>query len=190
MAGQTKGANLINTIAVARDRLGEQRFAELLERLPERTRELVKRRIVAVEWVALDDWMPFLQTLFAEHCRSDEVQWREWAHAFCERDFNTVYKFFLKLGSPGFIIGRAARVWRTYNDSGQLEVLSREQREKETHILMRLSDFEPYPLYAVSVQGFMEQLLAMSGAKASTVRMTARDVKNGRLVAEYAITYS
>lgn len=189
MQAQTKGANLVNTITVVRERLGEQEFNALVEELPPNTRTLLKRRIFAVEWIPLSDWMPFLEAIFVKKCASNELVWRQWARAFCERDFNSVYKMFLKLGSPDFLLDRTARVWSTYNNTGKLEIVEKGTTGNDKRITLRLMDFEPYPLYAVSIHGFIEQLLAMSGAKTTSVVMSKREVSNDRMMVEYTVVY-
>jgi len=176
--GNVKATSIIDTIDVARELLGPPTFAEVVGALPPATRSLIERRLLPVEWVPVDEWMPFIQALLDRGFRGDEEQLRRLARKVCERDFNTFYKVILKiLISPDFLLERAAKLWRTYHDSGELKVVSREKRGGRVHILLRVERLQTqYAVFGVLMQGFIEQLFHMTGARDVRVE---RQVKVG-----------
>src|SRR5690349_8031475 len=102
-----KAASLINTIDLAREVLGEPRMGELVATLPEATQALLARRLLALEWVDANDWLPFQTALFERYFAGDETAFRAFARKVCERDFNTFYKIIIRLViSPDALLER------------------------------------------------------------------------------------
>src|SRR5262245_3794962 len=124
-----KAATIANQITYLKTQLGEAAFVAMCATLPPRTRALVGRRLLAVEWIEVGDWMPFQEMLWREHCGGDELAFRRLIRQVVAIDFNGIYRFFLKtFASPAFALNRAAKVWDTYVDGGRLEVRDRTER--------------------------------------------------------------
>jgi hypothetical protein len=186
-----KAASIINTIDLAREEMGEAHFNELVATLPPETQALFARRLLAVEWIEADHWLPFQQALLYEHFEGDEMTFRAFIRKVCERDFNTFYKIIIRiLISPESLLERTAKLWSTYSDSGSLEVAAREKLEVGHRVTLKLSAFKSeYPVFGILLHAFVEQLLQMSGARAVEVRRPVNHVVLGEveteLVAEY-----
>jgi hypothetical protein len=189
--GNIKAASIIDTIEVARELLGATAFAEMVASMPPPTRALVERRILPVEWIPIDDWMPFNQVLLERHFRGDEEGLRKLARKVCERDFNTFYKVILKLLiSPDFLLERAAKLWRTYQDSGELKVVSKEVRAGRTLVRLRVERLETrYVVFGALMQAFVEQLLHMTGARELKVQREQRIGPSG-FEGDFVATYA
>ncbi len=186
-----KAASIINTIELARELVGEPRFGEMLSALPPTTQALLGRRILPVEWIEADHWLPFQQALLFEHFEGDEMPFREFTRKVCERDFNTFYKLIIRMiMSPEGLLERTAKLWATYSDSGRLEVASREKLEVGHRVTLKLTGFQSeFSVFGILLHSFVEQLLQMSGARAVEVRRPVNRVVLGEveteLVAEY-----
>ncbi len=76
MPTRIKGASLINTIGILREVLGGSRFQEIVTRCPVQTQNLIRRTLIALEWVPLEQWAPFLQAIYEHICHKDEPQFR------------------------------------------------------------------------------------------------------------------
>jgi hypothetical protein len=185
-----KAASIIDNIVVAREMLGAATLAELVAKLPAETRAIYERRLLPVEWVPVDDWMPFSQTLLEFTFKGDEEPLRRMARKVCERDFNTFYKVILKiLVSPDFLLERAAKLWRTYHDSGELRVISKEKRGARMHIHLRVEKLETrFPVFGPLMQGFIEQLFHMTGARDIHVERQVR-ISGGLLDGDFHASY-
>jgi hypothetical protein len=186
-----KAASLINTIDLARELMGEERLTELVATLPPDTQALFARRLLAVEWVEADHWLPFQQALLYEHFEGDEMSFRAFIRKVCERDFNTFYKLVIRLIlSPDMLLDRTAKLWSTYSDGGALEIASREKLPVGHRVTLKLSAFKSeHAVFGVLLHAFVEQLLHMSGARAPEVRRPVNRVVLGEveteLVAEF-----
>jgi hypothetical protein len=189
--GRLKAASIINTIELARGLVGEPRFGEMISTLPPATQALLGRRILPVEWIEADHWLPFQQAMLYEHFEGDEMPFREFIRKVCERDFNTFYKLIIRMiMSPDGLLERTAKLWSTYSDSGRLEVAGREKLEVGQRVTLKLSGFQSeYSVFGILLHAFVEQLLQMSGARAVEVRRPVNRVVLGEveteLIAEY-----
>lgn len=52
--------------------------------------------------------------------------------------FSLVYKVFIRLGNPHFILNKTAKVWRNFNNAGTLECID----EGKNKAIFRLKDFD------------------------------------------------
>ena len=73
-----------------------------------------------------------------------------------------IYKLFVKASSPGFIIQRASRIFATYYQPCQMEVLER----TETSVLLEISNMTISDIVIeYRIGGWIEKALEISGAK-------------------------
>ncbi len=162
-----KGSSVGNTIKMTRELLGDEKLNALIAPLPEPTRELFARRVFPVEWVPLDDWLPFHVALLERHFAGDEEAYRAFIRKACERNFNTIYKVFIRLlFNPEQLIGRTSAMWTTLVDTGELRIVSRDKQGDRTRMVLRI-DRVPvsHTVWGVIIHGYVEQLVAMAGAK-------------------------
>lgn len=164
--GTVKGASVGGVVAQLKQELGEGGFAELLAKMPARAAELGKRRILAVEWIPLDEWLPFNEAIFSHVCKRDTDAYIRFVRRGCERDFNLFYRMLLRIGSPAFIVEKGAQVFNKYHqDAGTYEVVERFSKEGRDHIVSRVTGFPPWEPERYVIRAFLEQLVEMSGAK-------------------------
>src|SRR5262249_4274505 len=145
---------------------------------PIETQQLLRRTLVAVEWIPLDDWAPFLTQLYERTCRRDEKAYRKFFRAVCKRDFSTVYRVYLSQPEPEIVLNKLSNIWSPYFDSGSLTLAPRSSKEAEideesppTVIALEMRDLETsHQLYAITLQAYLEQLMVMAGATRCTVQ--------------------
>lgn len=82
----------------------------------------------------------------------------------------TVYKIFLRLGSPEFMVKRFARIWGSMYDSG---VASSEARDGHAAVEVRAFG-APDPLHCEGTTGFMEECLRIVGVDGSVAHTKCR----------------
>jgi hypothetical protein len=79
-----------------------------------------------------------------------------------DANLTTIYRLFYKVGSPSWILGRTVRLWNTHYDSGFCEVATRGARAA----VLRVRAFEtPHPVHCLSVAGWAERSIELSGGK-------------------------
>lgn len=189
--GNIKASGVIHNIEIARELLGEAKMAELTKALPKPTQALLERRLLPVEWVPIDDWMPFQQALLERHFGGDEEQFRKLVRKVCERDFSTFYKVLIRLVmSPDSLLERAAKLWSTYNDHGSLDVAAKTVRDGRTEVKMRVAGVHTrYAVYGIGFHAYVEQLMGMAGAKDMHIERQLRIV-GGVLECELTARYN
>jgi hypothetical protein len=188
MPPRIKGASLINTIGILREVLGPVRFATLLAACPPETQQLIRRTLVAVEWVSLEVWSPFVQAIYEHLCRRDEHAFRRLMAAVCKRDFTTVYRSLIHLIPPLEILAKSSSLWAAYMDGGSLTVVSSDSENGRRRLTLQLQDLESsYPLHTTILHAYLEQILHMSGAKDCSVRRLQEEQRAGKLYCSYCI---
>ncbi len=188
MAARIKGASLINTIGILREVLGVARFQEIVALCPPPTQNLIRRTLIAVEWVALDQWAPFVQTIFEYICRKDEHQFRRLMRAVCKRDFSTLYRSYIAQTSPQGVLEKSSTIWSSYFDSGSLVLAPVEPGQDPLQPILQMRDLETsYPVYAMTMHAYLEQLMIMTGAQRCTIRRAHEQLENNKLSCDYII---
>src|SRR5262245_8885647 len=128
MAAEAKAAGLNSGIAITREMAGAERFDRFVQSLPPELANYVSKPPLATAWLPLDHLIDFHSRAWRELFREDlnaafEVGRRQFIH-----DLSTLYKVFIRLGSPGFVSRRAAAVWTTYvRNCGRMAVTREEE---------------------------------------------------------------
>lgn len=120
MSSRIKGVSLINTLAILREVLGGNRFQALVSTCPQETQQLIRRTLIAGEWISVDVWGPFVHAVYEHVFRQDEVQFRRLLRAVCKRDFNTVYRQHVAQTSPQEVLDKSSSIFGAYFDGGSL----------------------------------------------------------------------
>ena len=81
----------------------------------------------------------------------------------CEEALTGIYKIFLRVGSPEFILRRSSRLFETYFQGvGEMRVVDREKG----HAKLEVDPFPGgHPDYCRRLDGYFETILRLSGAK-------------------------
>jgi hypothetical protein len=187
--GHSKGGGIINVIGVVRDRMGAEAFAALVATLPAATQALINRRILAVEWIAIADMLPLTEKFFTDWCGGDEAKLIDQSRESCRRDFNTLYRFFLRVLSPAYVLQRTAQIFHTYTDMGDLAIVSRRQESGKEILHLRMENYYPSPLYAITTQAYIIEILTLAQAKDLVVERRNVVVENDRLSCDYDVAF-
>ncbi len=187
--GRFKGTPVQNAITVAKREIGPTLFARVVAATPAETRALLERTISPVEWIPIADWMPFYEALLNVAFAGDEQKLEAYARKLCANNFNTVYRFMLKLATPEYLANRVATVFHTFCDQGDVVVTARDLASTPRRIELELRDFAPFPLYAVILRGYIVELLALSGAKELAVIELERRAA-ATLTVRYRMTFA
>lgn len=191
MPTSIKGAPLLNCMAVVREVAGVKRYDELLSGCPIETQHLLRRTLMAIEWVSLDAWSPFLQAIFERLANRDENQFKRLLRVICQRDFQTIYRPYVLNAKPTTVLGKMQSIWSAYFDSGSLSAgpLTVSGSQHELTIQMRDLETSSSVMFMV-VHAYLEQVLAMVGAKDfQVVRNKEARSGMGRLSCEFHVRF-
>lgn len=191
MAASIKGATIINTMSVIRELLGSDGTQTLIASCPRETQQLLRRTLMAVEWVSVDIWSPLLTAVQERITGRDEIKYRRFIRAVCKRDFSGTYRIYLQNADPLALLDKVQSIWSAYFDSGTLSATTLEAKNGEPHAVVELRNLiAAAPIYLATVQAYIEQLLIMAGASKSTVQRRRESHLDGRLSCDYLVTIS
>lgn len=92
-----------------------------------------------------------------------------------------IFKFLYKVGSPGFIIERASRVFSSYYPEGELKVTESSQNK----VVLQIVKFpEPYEILDYDMAGWMEGTLELIQCKNVHIEIT-KSMSKGDPVTEF-----
>jgi hypothetical protein len=108
-------AVLFNTVVeVLRETTSPAAFQALLAALPPETAQLVERPPLPVAWLPHTHSFALVRSACAVLYGGDEERTSDLARRAVLRDLNSLYRLFIKLSSPQYVIDRATRMWETY----------------------------------------------------------------------------
>jgi hypothetical protein len=130
-----KGAGFNSIVAILRDELlSAEEFAGFVRKLPPETAEAIQTPPLPMEWIPCARYGDLLSGLLKHAFRGDEERVVELGRRAFLYDLKTLYRVFIKLMSPGYVIDRASRIWLTYNrDNGALSARKVGETRCEVH---------------------------------------------------------
>ncbi|MDW8363511.1 MAG: hypothetical protein RMK74_14015 [Myxococcales bacterium] len=145
-----------------REKHGDEGLRRLKAALSPEHRTRLEQRILPHEWVPFDLFVELNVKADALFGTGDLAVVEQMARYGAEVNLPTLYRIFYKLGTPEFILGKAARLWEVHYTSGRLEV---EKLEAGGGRLL-LRDFEtPHPAHCRSVLGWAVRSVELSGGE-------------------------
>jgi hypothetical protein len=189
MGSSIKGATIINTLSIVRDLMGSDGAQAIIASCPRETQQLLRRTLMAVEWIDVDVWSPFLSAILERVAGRDEVKYRRIMRAVCKRDFSGLYRVYLQNADPYKLLEKVQSIWSAYFDSGTLSASALEPKNGLQQSLLELRGLESTaPIYLVTLHAYMEQLLIMVGAVKSSVQRRRESHLDGRLSCDFLVT--
>ncbi len=96
-----------------------------------------------------------------------------------------IYKVFVKIGSPSFIIKKAGRILPTYYNPSEMELVKLES----DHADLRISEFENWnPYIAERIRGWITRAIEISGGKSVDVQVM-ESKESGRTIRNIKINW-
>ncbi len=159
---QVKGAAVVSTKAFV-EATHEEELIKWLSNLPEQSQKIYTQTISESKWYPLNDaFIIPTRIMLGMFYNNDLKGAYELGSYSAEKGLTGIYKVFVKMGSPSFIISRAAKVFSTYYKGSSIKVLS---STKKSVILM----IDKFPEYADVVEqriiGWIDKALVISGCK-------------------------
>jgi len=187
MPARIKGATILSTISLVREACPPQKYQELVANCPPDTQQLLRRTLVALEWLPADVWAPFLVILLNQICRRDEGKLRRLMRGVFQRDFTTTYRASLAGMTADGLLTKLPTLWPLLFDGGSLRA---QALGTSGTVLVELREFPTVStIYAVVCEAYVEQLFTMVTAGRVEVRRLREQLSNGLLSCDYTLTY-
>jgi hypothetical protein len=183
---QIKGSAIKETINQIKSRSGEDALQKILALLDEETRKICQGEIYSSSWYPLDLFTRFLEVEIRVLAGGREEMITRGSETVIEKQLRGIYKAFVKLGSPEFVIKRIAAVHETYFQGVPIEVHVR----GPGRAVVRYAGFEKqHRIMGFAIIGFFKKALEISGAKDVILRFTI-PIEEGKAFAELSIAWS
>ncbi len=158
---RVKGSAVQSSLLYVRERFGDESLARILAAMPEEDGRSLSGVLVSA-WYEVDLFRRFMVETERQLRSQEPDVVRRMGRFSCDQGITGVYKIFFKLGSPEFIIGRAARVFSSYYDTGELRIVE----SRPGRAVGELVGFEGgAPQFCERIFGWMQQTLERAGAK-------------------------
>jgi hypothetical protein len=183
---QIKGATIKEAVTQIKRHAGDQAFQKILGFLDEDTRKIFEGEIIASTWYPLDNYARFLEVEVRVLAHGREEVVTRGAELANERSLRGIYKAFVKVGSPEYVMERIAAVHATYFQGVSVDVQLPEPRKA----LIKYTGFEKqHRIMGFAIIGFFNKALELSGANDAVIYFTT-PIEEGRGYAELSIAWS
>jgi hypothetical protein len=163
-------------------KLYKDRFQEWLNSLPEASRTIMGSVILTNSWYPLQEALVEPTKKICDLFYHGDVKgaWEAGRYS-AEHALKGIYKIFVKIGSPEFILNKASRILPTYYKMSEMETIT----TKPKSAILRITKFPNLNIYVeYRVGGWIEKALEISGCKGLRVTMT-KSLTKGDPYTEY-----
>lgn len=181
---EVKGTAVIPSAIFVKEKFGS-RYDEWLNSLSKPSSDIVKNATTL-------GWYPFKEAVVEPTQKicdlfygGKEAGAVEVGRFSADHGLNRIYKVFVKLGSPQFIITKASDIMSNYYKGCTMKVVE----STKTSAVAQISDFpEMHRLAELRIVGWIERALEINGAK--NIKLTvSKSVSKGDAVSELSATW-
>ena len=157
-----RGLSASLAVKYLKKNFGDDGFASILESLEPQDRELFKGMMNPMGLYSAKAFINLINAADKLFGKGDYAVCRQIGRFEAEEAFGGLYKVFLELGNPHFVIKRAPLAWRTLNDAGDLEI----EQTGDKYVKGKVTDYPDSDKgFCWNLLGYFERVLEMSGAK-------------------------
>ena len=183
---EIKGATLLQTIEAVKARDGEDKLATIVAQLDPDSRSVIEGRISPWDWYSLDILAAFLEADVRVTANGDREVLILRSEKVFEAQLRGMYKLFIRLGSPEYVIKRIASVHESYFRG--IHFIPEFDDSKQS--LIKYVGFQSqHEIVGYAIVGFYRKALEISGAKQVAVKFTV-PISAGGKYAELKITWA
>ena len=157
-----KGSALASRVSWVQLGHGAAGMQKLLAACTPALREAIESGVKMARWYPFEQFIELNEVIDRSFGRGDLSLVRLLGRHGADANLTTIYRLFYKVGTPHWILGRAVRLWSAHYDSGYLEV----QNRGIHGTALKIRGFEtPHPVHCLSVLGWCERSIELSGGK-------------------------
>ena len=158
-----KGTAVSDMIKAVKAQYGDQTYNTIVDLLKGETRALFERPfILPSSWYSLDAFVQFLEMYLEVTAQGNEQELIKRSEVLIKRQLTGIYKWFVKLGSPEFVLNRISIVHRTYFQGVDVKV----SLPSPGKAIVKYTGFaKQHRLIGLIIIGFYRKALEISGAK-------------------------
>lgn len=180
-----KGTVVLDTLKAIEARAGKAELEKITSHLDPETQKIFQGAISPSSWYSCDAFARFLEADIRETAGGNEQELVKRAEAVIEKQLSGIYKMFVRLGSPEFVIRRIAAVHSTYFDGVQIIP---EMRGPNASTIQYVGFSRNHRIMGFVILGFFRKALEISGAKNIDVRFSV-PIEAGEKFCELALRW-
>jgi hypothetical protein len=182
-----KGTAVEMTMLFVRDRFGEEGYQKWLAALPPESREIVVGKILPSGWYPLEAAYVMPTRLVCDlYFGSTKRGAFEVGRYSAQRALTGIYKMFVKIGSPAWLMERGSKVFETYYRPSRCVVTDR----KDGSCRMVISEIEDKSGYVENrIAGWADAAIEIHGYKTRKVAVV-KSISTGDPQTELELTWS
>jgi hypothetical protein len=160
--GKVKGSSWIAACEFINRKYGSQAVAKVVEKMDSKDIEILSQPILPITWLDYGTFIRFQVKADKILGLGDYRLMVEGGSEFGRASFNGIYKVFIRILTPSFVLGKAAQLWRQTMDPGELTVF----KETAKGVELKLTGFPDMPLHHEMHQGsFIAEIARLTGIK-------------------------
>ena len=164
-----KGSSMSSRVLWVELNHGGGGLTRLLAQCSPELRATIERGVQKAAWYPLSQFIELCEVIDRVFGTGDRTLVRELGRHGADANLTTIYRLFFKVGTVHWILGRAVRLWSAHYDTGYLEVMTRGPKSA----VARVRGFAtPHPVHCLSVEGWCERSVELSGGKGARVTET------------------
>ena len=180
-----KGSAVLDSVRAIKARSGEDGYQEIVDTLDEQARTLFRSPILPTAWFPLDAFARFLEADIRESAGGNEQVLVKRSEGIIEGQLRGIYKLFIRLGSPEFVLKRLSVIHTAYFNGVAVDLTSL----APGRAVIRYTGFEPqHRIMGHTLIGFFRKALEISGAKDVAVRLDT-PIGDAKGYAELVVTW-
>lgn len=147
------------------------RYDEWLNKLPLESRELMSRPVIATDWYPLAESVTIPTQIIAEMFFNDDEKKaaNELGKYSAEIALKGVYKIFVMISTPSFMLSRASSIFGTYYQPSDIKIVE----SSSNHATIEIKGFDQKDIItAYRIAGWMERALEFVKRKNIKVDVT------------------
>jgi hypothetical protein len=159
---EVKGAAVKSTIEFVKQNFSDN-YDDWLNNLPKESFSILSGNISNTKWYSFKYAQLIPTDYIIDNFYSNNIDGaKEIGRYSAKESLHGIFKYFIKLGSPSFLINRAAKVFKTYYKNSHIEVVS----STKTSVILKITDFNELDKYTEArISGWIEKALEISGCK-------------------------
>jgi hypothetical protein len=164
-----KGSALASRVLWVQLEHGEAGYQRTLHQVSPDLKAAIESGINKAKWYPFEQFVEINEVLDRLFGKGDLGLVKALGRYGADANLKTIYRLFYKVGTVHWILGRAVRLWGAHYDSGYLEVSTRGPKAA----VLRVRGFStPHRAHCLSVQGWTERSVELSGGKRPIVEET------------------
>ncbi len=162
------------------------RYQEWFDSLPKESQSIYADAILSTRWYPLNEAaiIPTTQVGRIFYSNTKKGAWETGRYS-ASSALTGIYKVFVKLSSPTFVIERACKIFSAYYDEAEIEATDK----KKNSVVIRILKFDPpSAVIEYRIAGWMEVALELSGCKNVKI-VIPRSLSRGAKTTDFVISW-